>query len=139
VSPVAPTSEVARVSDEITLRLPRARDFYGIAHLVLGGLAVRLDLTFETLEDLQLALASVLERPDEDGDVDVTLRVVDGSVQAVVGPFEREGLQARLGEPAGDHLSLARLLEAVVDRVDVDERAGGAWVALTKHVQARSD
>ena len=38
--------------DEITLTLPRQRDFHRVAHLVLGGLAVRLELTIETLEDL---------------------------------------------------------------------------------------
>jgi len=39
--------------DEITLTVPRERPFYRVAHLVLGGLAVRLDLTYDTLEDLQ--------------------------------------------------------------------------------------
>ena len=46
--------------DRITLTLPRERDFFRVAHLVVGGLAVRLDLTFENLEDLQVALATVL-------------------------------------------------------------------------------
>ena len=36
-------------SDEITLTLPRDREFHRIAHLVLGGLALRLELTIETL------------------------------------------------------------------------------------------
>ena len=45
-------------ADEITLALPRERPFFGVAHLVLGGLAVRLDLGFEQLEDLQVALTS---------------------------------------------------------------------------------
>lgn len=124
------------MTDEITLTLPRERDFYGIAHLVLGGLAVRLDLTFETLEDLQLALASVLERPDADGDVNVTLRVDEGAVHALVGPFDRVLLHAQLERRPQEELSLARLLEAVVDRVEVDDRGDAAWIELTKSVEA---
>ena len=122
------------MSDEITLTLPRDRDFYGIAHLVLGGLAVRLDLTFEALEDLQLALASVLERPDAEGDINVTLRVEDHAVHALVGPFELDDLRDHLRRAATDELSVERLLEAVVDRVDIDERDDEAWIELTKAV-----
>ena len=122
------------MSDEITLTLPRDRDFYGIAHLVLGGLAVRLDLTFEALEDLQVALASVLERPDAEGEINVTLRVDDHAVRALVGPFERDGLHAHLRGAATDELSVERLLEAVVDRVEIDERDDVAWIELTKSV-----
>jgi hypothetical protein len=122
------------VTDEITLTLPRDRDFYGIAHLVLGGLAARLDLTFETLEDLQLALASVLERPDAEGDVNVTLRVRGSAVEAHVGPFDRERLDAHLRRESSEELSVGRLLDAVVDRVEIDDREGGAWIALTKTV-----
>ena len=42
--------------DQISLTLPADRDYYRVAHLVLGGLAVRLNLTFEHLEDLPIAL-----------------------------------------------------------------------------------
>jgi hypothetical protein len=124
------------VTDEITLTLPRERDFYAIVHLVLGGLAVRLDLTFEALEDLQLALASVLERPDAEGHINVKLRVAEGSFQALVGPFESERLHAHLERRSREDLSVARLLEAVVDRVEVDERGDTAWIELTKSVEA---
>jgi anti-sigma regulatory factor (Ser/Thr protein kinase) len=124
------------VTDEITLTLPRERDFYGIAHLVLGGLAVRLDLTFETLEDLQLALASVLERPDSDGNINLTLRVEDHALEAFVGPFDPVGLHAHLERRTREDLSVARLLETVVDQVSVDERDDAAWIHLTKTVEA---
>ena len=54
------------MADEVTLTLPREPEFQRVAHLVLGGLAVRLNLTIENLEDMQIALDSLLER--EDGD-----------------------------------------------------------------------
>ena len=49
-------------ADSITLSLPHAKPYHGVARLVVGGLAARLELSYEHLEDLQLALESVLER-----------------------------------------------------------------------------
>ena len=121
--------------DEITLTLPGERDFYRIAHLVLGGLAVRLDLTYEQLEDLQLALASVLGEQEADGELTVTLRVGEGVIRAVVGPFAGSRLSEAIEEADGEHLDLRRLLETVCDRVSVEERDGAEWIELTKSVE----
>jgi hypothetical protein len=121
--------------DEITLTLPRSRDFHRIAHLVLGGLAVRLDLTFEHLEDLQLALGGLLAEPEDAGEVTVRLRVTEGAVQAIVGPFAR-GERRRHLEAEGDAaVSLRRMLDTVTDGVEIEEAAEGAWVEVTKHVE----
>jgi anti-sigma regulatory factor (Ser/Thr protein kinase) len=124
------------MSDEITLTLPRARPFYRIAHLVLGGLAVRLDLTFEHLEDLQLALAGILDRPDEDGEVTVRVAVDGDVLRASVGPFDPTRLERELDRVGEENLSLRRLLETVMDEVDVGEQDGGSWVELRKTVAA---
>jgi hypothetical protein len=123
------------VSDEITLTLPRQRPFVRIAHLVLGGLAVRLDLTFENLEDLQIALAGLLDRPDGDGFVTMSVRVEGGTLHASVGPFD-EALRAELEREPEDGVGLRRVLETVVDDVDLGTRDSGVWVELTKAVQA---
>ena len=121
--------------DEICLTLPADEAFHGVAHLVLGGLAVRLDLTYEDLQDLELALDALLERSSEDGEVTLLLRVGDGTIHTVVGPFS--SLRAELAEDGvGDSLNLKRILVAVCDRVDVEERDGAQWVELTKAVQA---
>jgi hypothetical protein len=122
--------------DEITLTLPRERPYFRIAHLVLGGLAIRLDLTLEHLEDLQLAISSLLDRPTGPGDVTVTVRVEPDVIRAVVGPFPTDRLPAELAEGGGDDegLTLSRLLATVVDGVELDERDGSLWVGLTKTV-----
>jgi hypothetical protein len=122
-------------ADEITLTLPRSRDFHRIAHLVLGGLAVRLDLTFEHLEDLQLALAGLLAEPETVGEVTVRLRVMDGAVLAMVGPFERDDLSRRLDDDGGSEVSLRRMLDTVADSVGIEEAAEGVWVEVTKNVE----
>jgi hypothetical protein len=119
--------------DEITLTLPRERAYARIAHLVLGGLAVRLDLTFESLEDLQLALAGLLDRPNG-GFITLALRVEPDRIHASVGPFD-DGVVAELErEEEGERVGLRRVLDTVVDDVALGTRADGYWVELTKTV-----
>ncbi len=119
--------------DEITLRLPRERPFFGVAHLVIGGLAARHDLNLEQLEDLQVALAELLEQEETEREITLSVRVEGGSIRALLGPFD-ETLQAELDRDAPDGVGLRRVLETVVDGVQVTQRDGLPWVALTKAV-----
>jgi hypothetical protein len=120
-------------ADEITLTLPRDRNYYEIAHLVLGGLAIRLDLTYDHLDDLQVALETVLQQEEADGELTISLTVDEGALRTLVGPFPGGGLRTALErEDDGEQLSLRRLLGTVCDRVEVEQRAGGEWIALTK-------
>jgi anti-sigma regulatory factor (Ser/Thr protein kinase) len=120
-------------ADEITLTLPRAPDFHRVAHLVLGGLAVRLDLTIENLEDLQIALDAILDNTDPDaGDITVRMRLNEGELETMIGPLTPKVLDQIEREPNAE-LGLRRVLESTVDDVHVD----GEWVRLTKKVTAR--
>jgi len=121
------------VADEITLTIPRERDFHRVAHLVLGGLAVRLDLTIENLEDLQLALDAVLDHTDPNaGEITVRMRPRDGELQAVVGPLTARLLD-EIERDSDDGLGIRRVLDSTVEDVHVD----GEWVRLTKKVARR--
>ena len=122
------------MSDEVKLVLPAQEDFRPIVHLVVGGLAARLDLTFDTLEDVQLALGALLARRDDERDVVVTLELGD-TVRITLGPFEA-GALADLEQEEGDGLGLRRVLDTVCDTVEVDKRDDGAWVELTKRAVA---
>jgi hypothetical protein len=119
------------LSDEIVLRLPRERPFFGVAHLVLGGLAVRLDLSFEQLEDVQVALAELLEQQENGRDITLSVAVEGGVIRASIGPFD-ETLAAAL-EREGT-VGLRRVLDTVVDSVELTDRDGQPWVLLTKSV-----
>lgn len=119
------------MTDEITLTMPRERPFFGVARLVLGGLAARVDLTVEHLEDVELALDGLLDRREGGTEVTVALGVDGQELQARVGPFSSELRRELEGEPDGS-LSLRRLLDAVVDRYELAERDGGTWVELRK-------
>jgi hypothetical protein len=114
--------------DEITLTLPQDREFHRVAHLVLGGLALRLELTIETLEDLQLALSTILDRAKRDGEVTVSMSLVDGMLETSVHPVELGEELAGAGEE--QKLSVRRILWAVVDDVHVE----GDRVRLVKRV-----
>jgi anti-sigma regulatory factor (Ser/Thr protein kinase) len=117
------------VSDEIRIVVPAEEDFRPIVHLVVGGLAARLDLTFDTLEDVQLALGALLSRREDEREVVVALQLGE-QVRVSLGPFDGEAL-ADL-EQDGSGLGLRRVLETVCDTVEVDEREDGAWVELAK-------
>ncbi len=118
------------MSDEITLVFPAQEDFHPVAHLVVGGLAARLELTYEQLEDLQVAVDALLSCRDDEGDVSVIVAVEPDTVRATVGPFAAHAL-AEL-ERDSSELGLRRVLETVTDSVQLEERDGGTWVALTK-------
>jgi anti-sigma regulatory factor (Ser/Thr protein kinase) len=119
--------------DEISLTLPADEEFRRVAHLVLGGLAVRLDLTYESLEDLELALDALLERTRGDEDVTVRVRLSDDELHTVVGPFESVRSELERGDT--DDLNLSRILGAVCDSVDISDRDGSQWVQLTKRFE----
>lgn len=112
-------------TDEITLTIPRDRDFQRVAHLVVGGLALRLDLTIETLEDLQLALSTILDRVDSDGDITVSISLKGETVETSIGPIDLTDELA-----ADDGLTMGRILRTVTDDFTID----GNYIRLTKKI-----
>ena len=123
--------------DEIRLTLPRERRFYGAARLVVGGLAARLDLSYETLDDLQLAAEAVLmgERDAPDSDINVELGIGEGAVKIVIGPLDAPATLH--GVPGGADLDLHGLLGVLVDKFRVVERGSERWLALEKNLPPR--
>lgn len=123
------------MTDRIALTIPRERPFHRVAHLVLGGLALRNNYTLEQLEDLQIALDALLEQDElAGGDVTVELEVGDERLTAAIGPFEAQRLRAELERDPQDGVGLSRVLSHVVDEVELAEREGRTWVRLVKNV-----
>jgi len=121
------------LTDEVRLTIPAEEDFRGVVHLVLGGLAVRLDLTFEVLEDLQLAVESLLERRDDERDVTIAVVLEPGELRTSIGPFE-DGIAGDLARDENG-FGLRRVLTTVCDRFELVERDGERWVELSKQVE----
>jgi hypothetical protein len=121
--------------DTITLTLPRGQEFWRVATLVVGGLAVRLDLTLESLEDLQIAVEGLLERTVRGEVVTLELHLGDGSIQALVGPVDGAAISAEfVRTDEGEGVSLRRLLDTVADSFGVIERGGTEWLSVEKRV-----
>lgn len=121
-----------KVLDTVEITIPRERDFSIVAELVMGGIAARHDVTLEALDDLQLALGSLLEHDEaDDGEVNVVLRVRKDAIDVSVGPVG-ERTVAELEGDAGDGLGLRRLLDTTVDDARLRERNGATWVDLRK-------
>ena len=120
--------------EEIRLTIPSERAYYGVAHLVLGGLAARLNLTIEALEDLQLAIDGLLDRHGDGADVTVAVRLAGEVLEARVGPFAIGSTGPELEREPGDEMTLRRLLETLVDDVSVETDDGAEWVEVSKRL-----
>jgi hypothetical protein len=128
--------------NEFSIRIPRERPFSAVAGFVVGGIASRHDLTLDALDDLRLALDSLLERDEDaaelDGDVSILLRVTPDAIETSVGPIGDRTVD-ELEQEAGSELGLRRLLETLVDHIAVRDGDGGSWVELHKRYVLASE
>jgi serine/threonine-protein kinase RsbW len=118
--------------DEIVLKLPREACWHSVAYLVLAGLAARLELTVENLEDWQLALTELLGRQRPDGRLEIVFRASPDQLETRFGPADSQ-LLAELERPE-DGVCLRRVLSTLTDSVEVEESDGGRWVVLRKAI-----
>jgi hypothetical protein len=118
-------------ADEIRLVIPAEEDFRPIAHLVAGGLAARLDVTYDDLDDLQVGIEALLVLREDVDELIVSLSAGDGTLRASLGPFPPEALRDD-GSDGG--LDIHRVLATVCDTHEVLEHDGAAWVELTKRI-----
>ena len=131
------------MSDSVLLSFPRDSRYYSVARLVVGGIAAPLQMSYDALDDLQLAISSLLDHEDlalgaPDEEVQLRLTVDDRQLSAAIGSFASGSLDRAFERSAqqGGEMGLRRLLDTIVDEVTVDTSSGGEWVTLTKHVKA---
>lgn len=108
------------MTDTILLTIPTEPRYRGVATLVLGGIGTRLDLPYDRMDELQLAVLSAL---DAGKGADVTLRVDsdDHDVRVSIGP---------LADGSGADAALTTVLARLVDSVATDQRDGDEWLVL---------
>jgi hypothetical protein len=125
------------VTQAIELRIPNERPFHGVARLVVGGLAARHNLSYEALEDLQLALVTVLEGDaySTAAEIRVELEVTDEAIAMAIGPLNGEAVRADLEQSSDRDLGLGRLLGTLVEDAEVEAREDGDWLRLSKRVR----
>ena len=125
------------MTQAIELRIPNERPFHGVARLVVGGLAARHNLSYEALEDLQLALATILEgdKYSTADEICVELEVTDEAIAMAIGPVNGDTVRADLQNSAEGDLGLGRLLGTLVEDAGVEAREDGDWLCLSKRVR----
>lgn len=106
----------------ITVTVPSDRRYLGVLNLVLGGLGTRLDLPYERVDDLQLAVDSVLAagRP-ADAEVQLEVEALDDRLLLRLGPLAA----GSAAEPG-----LRRVLEPLVGPAESFDRDGREWLAI---------
>jgi hypothetical protein len=118
--------------DEIVLTLPSDARWQGVAHLVLAGLAARLDLTVETLEDWQLAFCELFGRRRDDGSLQIVFQASPELLEARFGPVDNQLVKELEREEEG--VGLRRVLSTLTDGVRVDAIEGEQWIVLHKAI-----
>jgi len=122
-------------AETVTLTIPGQPRYIGIARMFVGGLAARLDLGYETMDDLQLALESVLRKAELGEHVTVEAHLEDDGVSILVGPFAHDPLA---GERHPERLELERLLSTLVAGSESTMRDDGCWLRLDVRIPAGS-
>jgi hypothetical protein len=121
----APRSPETTETDRIVLTIPGSPALRGVASLVLGGVGSRLDLPYERIDELQLAVLSVLGSSDVES-ATIEVEIEDARVLVSVGPLPA----GALSEPG-----LQTILERLVDGVDSSQRAeqdgNPDWITLS--------
>ncbi len=114
-------------ADRIELTTPIGRAWEPVVRMVLGGIADRLDLGFDELDDLQLAVERLLAEGDPQNPVTLSFEIHEGGVRTRIGPLRDTALAEALQspEPPPGELTLPRILSTVVDSYGVEEVADG--------------
>jgi hypothetical protein len=121
--------------DRIELTTPVGGAFDPVIRMVMGGIADRLDLGFEDLDDLQLAVERLLAEGDPHDPITLSFEILEHGVRTRVGPLRDTSLAAALQgpEPRPGELTLPRILSTVVDSYGVEQvRDGHLVVRLEK-------
>ena len=134
---------MADTADTVTLLVPRDRSFLPLLHMVLGGIGLRHDLSFDALDDLQLAVDNILAE-DESEEAELTMEVTLGGPLLHISLSSLSGadLEHMLKEgavPAGAEgrcIDVCVLLRSLVDAYQVRDLGEGRFALdMQKHVR----
>ena len=117
--PERPTTR-SPMTDTIVLSIPSSPRLRSVATLVLGGMGSRVQLPYEKIDDLQLAVLSVLPAA-ADAQVTLEASASDDTLSLEIGPLAT-GTHSDAG--------LRRVLERLVDAVEPATRDGREWLTL---------
>jgi len=126
--------------DRVCLTLPDSSAYLPLLRLVLGGVAARADMTFEAMDDLQLAVEHVLRgREAKEDQITMEVEMGDGRINVYLGLLSDAGLRAEIlgrSRPATASMPLLHrgtVLRRLVDDCGLErETPAGFSLRLTK-------
>ena len=107
--------------DRVLVEFPATAGYRGVGRLVLGGLSSRFDLPVDRVDDLLLALESLITQELAGDAVTMEATAAPEGLRARVGPFA----SSQVDDPA-----VARVLAPLVDDVSEQGEPDGFWVEL---------
>jgi hypothetical protein len=110
------------VTDMIRLRVTATPAAFSVVRMVLGGVAARVDLSLDEIDDLYVAVEELLSAATDSGEDprhELAIEVVDDGVSINAGPFRSTGLRARLNGRQGGGFDLDTVMRGVVESVEV--------------------
>lgn len=121
------TSTLPHKDDRIELVTPLGRAWVPVVRLVLGGIADRIDLGLDDLDDVQLAIERLLAEAAASDEVRLGFEVGEFGLRARVGPLREAPIAEALQgpPPRPGELNLRRILETVVDAYGIERADGG--------------
>lgn len=124
------------MADRITLRAPLDGSFGPVVRLIVGGISERAELGFEQMDDLQLAIERLHAEAGGSGRLTLAFELSSDQVRVRIGPLEEGGLAEALQRTqVPGSLTLARVLDTVVDSYGVEEAADGRlFIRIVKRV-----
>jgi hypothetical protein len=134
---------MAAPGDTVTLRVPRERAYLPLLRMVLGGIASRQDLSFDDLDDVQLAVDNIVaEDEGTQQALTMTVTVDDDTLTIGLAPLSNRDLREtlRLGQvPPGAEgrcLDVCLLLRSLVDHYELQDLDQDSFaVAMRKRLR----
>ncbi len=110
------------MADTIRLEVTASPSAFPVIRMVLGGVAARVDLSLDDIEDLYVAVEELLSAAEGQGEGpghELTIEVVDHGLVVDVGPFRSNGLRELLMDDTSGELGLAAVMHSVVQSIEV--------------------
>ena len=120
--------------DRIELTLPDDERLARVARVVVGGLSARLNASYQSLDDVQLAVESVLSewRDPCSATTTVAIDVRDGGLAIAIGPVRARAVARSAGSRK---VGVAAVLSTVVETHRLVQRGKEHWLLLEKRMR----
>jgi serine/threonine-protein kinase RsbW len=143
--------DVRPVADVIELALPARAEYIGVARLLISGIAYRIGLTYDEIEDMKLAVAEACTnaaqhayKDDEKGSIHIRCTIYEDRIVIVVADsgsgFDIASVKGKCGpiDKTVDMEDVTEgglglyLIHTLMDEVEISNEAGTV-VSMTKY------